>query len=162
VLDYLVVGDWPPVPQVKVDPLVRLGDLVQLEGAAMLDATGKEQALAGKNFTSGEAINLRLSWRVQKFIHNDYTTFVHVVGPDGSVITQADQQPLNGFVPTSYWSPQQVMGDNYTVRLPSDAPHGEYRLLVGWYDLETLTRLPMSQAGNPIGDAYQVATFTVR
>ena len=162
VLDYLVIGDWPPPPQVKIDPPVRLGDLVQLEGAAMLDTTGKEQTLAGKSLAPGEAIDLRLHWRVQKFIHNDYTTFVHVVGPDGSIVTQADRQPLNGFVPTSYWSPRQVMADNYTIQLPSDAPSGEYQLRVGWYELETLTRLPMSQAGNPIGDAYQVATFTVR
>jgi hypothetical protein len=35
-------------------------------------------------------------------------------------------------------------------------------VLVGWYDLDTLTRLPISQAGAAVGDAYQVATFTVR
>jgi hypothetical protein len=128
----------------------------------MLDATGQEQTLAGKSFAPGEAINLRLHWRAQKFIHTDYTNFVHVVGPDGSLITQADRQPLDGFIPTSYWPPLQVMGDNYSIQLPSDAPSGEYKLVVGWYELETLTRLPMSQAGNAIGDAYQVATFTVR
>lgn len=162
VLDYLVVGDWPPAPAIKVNPPVSLGGLVELKGAALVDAAGQEQALAGKSFAPGDAIDLRLSWYVQDFIHNDYTTFVHVIGPDGSVITQADQQPLHGFVPTAYWSPRQGMTDDYTIQLPPDAPNGEYRLLVGWYDLATLARLPMTQAGKPIGDAYQVATFTVR
>jgi hypothetical protein len=103
-----------------------------------------------------------LDWRAQKYIHQDYTTFVHVVGPDGALVTQADHRPLDGFVPTSYWPPRQRMADDYTIQLPSDAPSGEYKLMVGWYDLETMMRLPMSQAGKSIGDAYQVATFTVR
>jgi hypothetical protein len=54
------------------------------------------------------------------------------------------------------------MADDYTIQLPNDAPSGKYKVLVGWYDLETLTRLPISQQGNVIGDAYQIATFTVR
>jgi hypothetical protein len=54
------------------------------------------------------------------------------------------------------------MMDDYPIHLPTDAPAGEYRLLVGWYDLATMARLPMSQGGKEIGDAYQVATFTVR
>ncbi|MCC6455244.1 MAG: glycosyltransferase family 39 protein [Caldilineaceae bacterium] len=162
VLDYLVIGDWPPAPQVRIDPPVILGDLVRLEGAEMLDASGKEQALTGKSFAPGERIDLRLHWQTQNFIHNDYTTFVHVLGPDGAVITQSDQQPLNGFVPTSYWSQRQEMADDYAIQLPTDAPAGEYKVLVGWYDLETLTRLPISQKGEVIGDAYPIATFTVR
>jgi len=84
------------------------------------------------------------------------------VGPDGALVTQADRQPMAGFLPTSYWPPRQQIVDTYTVQLPPDAPAGDYRLFVGWYDLATLTRLPMTQAGQPIGDAYPVATFTVR
>jgi hypothetical protein len=118
--------------------------------------------LAGKSFAPGDSIPIRLHWRAQKFIHSNYTNFVHVVGPDGSIIAQADRLPLDGFIPTSYWPPQQVMGDNYIIELPNDAPNGEYQLLVGWYQLETLTRLPMSQANKAIGDAYPMATFTVR
>lgn len=162
VLDYVVVGDWPPEPQVKVEPPVLLGDEVALEGAAILDAEGKEQDLAGMSFAAGDTLDLRLHWRSQKYIKKDYTTFVHVIGPNGEIVTQADRRPLDGFVPTSYWPPDQGMLDDYTIQLPGDAPGGEYKLLVGWYELETLARLPMSQAGNGIGDTYQVATFTVR
>jgi hypothetical protein len=162
VLDYLVIGDWPPPAQVKIEPPVVLGDLVELQGAAMVDADGKEQALTDKAFAAGDALDLRLHWRVEKFIHNDYTPFVQVSGPDGALVPHAARPPLNGFVPTSYWSPRQAMMDDYPIQLPTDAPAGEYRLVVGWYDLETMARLPMTQQGNAIGDAYQVATFTVR
>ncbi len=162
VLDYLIVGDWPPKAQVKINPPVLLGDIVELQGAAVLDENGKEQILAGKSFAPNQAIDLRLHWQVKEFIHDNYTTFIHVVGPDGTLVTQADRQPMSGFIPTSYWPPRQEIVDDYTVQLPPDAPLGEYKLLVGWYDLDTVTRLPMSQNGSPIGDAYQVATFTVR
>lgn len=162
ILDYLIVGDWPPPAQVKVEPPVLLGDLAQLQGAALLEAGDREVALAGKQFAPGASFDLRLHWRANRFIHTDYTTLAHVVGPDGALVTQADRQPMAGFLPTSYWPPRQQIVDTYTVQLPPDAPAGDYRLLVGWYDLATLTRLPMTQAGQPIGDAYPVATFTVR
>jgi hypothetical protein len=162
VLDYVVIGDWPPPAQIKVEPPVVLGELVELNGAALVDAEDKEQPLAGKHLAPGDALDLRLHWRVHNFIHNNYTTFVQVIGPDGKIVTQADRRPLNGFVPTSYWPPRQEMMDDYPIQLPADAPAGDYRLLVGWYDLETMARLPMSQGGNAIGDAYQVASFTVQ
>lgn len=162
VLDYLVIGDWPPSAAVKLDAPVVLGDMVELFGAGMVNANGKEETLTGKSFAPGDAIDLRLHWLVHNFIHNDYTTFVQAIGPDGNIVAQADRRPLDGFVPTSYWSPRQEMVDNYPIQLPEDAPAGEYRLLVGWYDLETMARLPMTQEGSVIGDAYQVATFTVQ
>ena len=162
VLDYLVIGDWPPPAQIKVEPPVVLGEMVELTGAALVDAAGNEQALTGKVFGGGDTIDLRLHWLVQNFIHNDYTTFVQVIGPDGNIVAQADRPPLDGFVPTSYWSPRQEMPDDYSLQLPPDAPSGDYRIVVGWYDLETMMRLQMTQAGNAIGDAYEVATFAVR
>jgi hypothetical protein len=162
VLDYLVIGDWPPPPPIEINPPVVLGDIVELTGAAVVDAGGSEEALSGKIFAPGNSFDLRLQWHVRRFIHEDYTTFVQVIGPDNSILTQADSRPLNGFVPTSYWSPRQEMADTYKIQLPPDAPAGDYRLVVGWYDLETMSRLPMTQDGNGIGDAYQVATFSVR
>ena len=161
VLDYLIVGDYPAQPQVTLKPPVQLGDLVMLEGAAMVDAAGEETALAGQDFAPGDAINLRLHWRAQEFIQTDYTTFIHVVGPDGQLVTQADRRPLNGFIPTSYWPPRQTISDDYTVQLPADAAPGDYRVLVGWYDLATLQRLPITRDGASLGDAYELATFTV-
>ncbi len=161
VLDYLIVGDWPPAPRVELDPPVDLGDLVSLQGAALVDAEGNEVALKGQVFDPGASLALRLHWRANRFIHTDYTTFVHVVGPDGTLVTQSDGRPMGGFLPTSYWPPRQVVPDDYTLTLPEDAPPGEYKVLVGWYDLATDSRLPITRAGESLGDAYVVGTFTV-
>lgn len=162
VLDYLVVGDWPSPAPATLDPPVILGDLIELNGAAMVDANGEAKSLSGQMLAAGDAFELQLHWLTRNFIHTDYTTFVQVIGPDGAIVAQADRRPLDGFVPTSYWSPRQSFVDRYPLQLPADAPAGEYRLVIGWYDLATMARLPMTQAGNPIGDAYEVATFSVR
>ena len=152
VLDYLIVGDWPPAAAGKLDAPVRLGDLAQLNAAASVD---------GRTLAPGDTVDVQLEWEALKYIHTDYTAFVHVVGPDGTPLVQGDSQPMHGFLPTSYWPPRQRIADAYALTLPADAPPGDYRVLVGWYDLATLTRLPLTQAGAPIGDAYTVATFTV-
>ena len=112
-------------------------------------------------YAPGDTVDVQLEWEALKYIHTDYTAFVHVVGPDGTPLVQGDSQPMHGFLPTSYWPPRQRIADAYALTLPADAPPGDYRVLVGWYDLATLTRLPLTQAGAPIGDAYTVATFTV-
>jgi hypothetical protein len=162
VLDYLIVGDWPPPPRVELSPPVALGDQVTLYGAALLDADGSETPWQDQAFAPGASFDLRLHWRAERFIHTDYTTFVHVIGPDGRLVTQGDDRPLDGFIPTSYWPPRQTVADDYTLTLPADAPAGDYRVVVGWYDLVTDSRLPITRAGQSLGDAFEVGTFTVR
>jgi hypothetical protein len=152
VLDYLIVGDWPPAPAGKLDTPVRLGDAVQLNAASSVD---------GRTLAPGDTVDVQLEWEALRYMHTDYTAFVHVVGPDGTPVVQGDSQPMHGFLPTSYWPPRQRIADSYTLTLPADAAPGEYRVLVGWYDLATLARLPMTQDGETIGDAYTVAAFTV-
>jgi hypothetical protein len=138
---------------------------VKLYGAALLQEDGTSVAPQGQTLTPGATHIVRLFWEAEEFIHTDYTVFVHLIGPDGTPLVQADSRPLNGFIPTSYWPPRQQIADDHSFTLPADAPPGEYRLVVGWYDLANLQRLPMTQdgaaGGGALGDAYTVATFTV-
>lgn len=162
VLDYMVVGDWPLAPAGRISPAVNLGDQVELYGADLVQPDGTARKLDDVTVAPGESLTLRLNWKALDFIHQDYTVFVHLVGPDGRPIVQGDSQPMHGFIPTSYWPPHQKMADDHMLTIPADAAPGEYRLLVGWYDLESLQRLPMTQGQKAIGDAYQVATVTVQ
>jgi hypothetical protein len=138
-----------------------LGDQVALTGAALVQTDGSQAPLHDATFAPGESVTVRLNWAAEKFIHRDYTVFVHLVGPDGTPLVQADSRPMQGFIPTSYWPPNQQIADDHTFTIPADAPPGEYRLLAGWYELESLERLPMTRRGEAIGDAYELATFTV-
>jgi hypothetical protein len=93
----------------------------------------------------------------------DYTVFVHLVGPDGRLQGQADSWPVQGTYPTSQWTPGREVTDPYEVRLESDAPPGPYRVEVGWYDLDTMQRLQIvDEEGEPIGDSFVVGAFDVQ
>jgi hypothetical protein len=59
----------------------------------------------------------------------DFTVFVHVVGPDGGTIAQDDHTPPQT---TAVWSGRVEY--THLVVLPTTAPEGEYRIVVGLYD----------------------------
>ncbi|MCC9074532.1 glycosyltransferase family 39 protein [Litorilinea aerophila] len=161
VLDYLIVGDLPETPRHPLEPPADLGGQIRLFGADLLDENGQARANKQATYGPGEAIRLRLFWRALDFMYTDYTAFVHLVGPDGTLIGQQDKQPLDGFIPTSYWPPRQIIADDYTVPIPADAPAGTYTLRVGLYDLATMARLPVTRDGEPAGDAVTVAEIPI-
>jgi hypothetical protein len=110
----------------------------------------------------GEVIPVRLQWRGLRPMNEDYTVFVHLVGPDGRLHGQADSWPVQGSHPTSQWPVGQEIPDPYEVRLDGDAPSGEYRVEVGWYLLETMQRLRvLDEAGEPVADSFVVGTLNV-
>jgi hypothetical protein len=56
-----------------------------------------------------------------------------------------------------------MINDPYQVQLVEELPPGPYRLLVGWYLLGTLQRLPLVDAdGIPLDDKVIVPGLIVR
>ena len=67
---------------------------------------------------------------------------------------------VSGFKPV--WTPSQTITDPYLIWLDSDLPPGQYRLIVGWYLLADLRRLPVLDAiGQPIDDRLLVTGLVV-
>jgi len=161
-LDYLIVGELPEKPAHAVKPVANLGGQIELFGADFQDPGGKPLRGRDVTYEPGDTVNLRLFWRALAYMATDYTAFVHVIGPGGEMVAQHDQQPMSGYIPTSYWPPRQVITDDYAIALPADAPAGEYQIVVGLYDLATMTRLPITRDGEPAGDSVVAATFTVK
>ena len=111
----------------------------------------------------GGQVNVTLEWQGLQTIAEDYTVFVHLVGPDGMLHGQVDFYPVKGTLATSHWTPGQVIHDPYTVPVPADAPPGEYTVHVGMYLLATLERLPVLNAdGAPVDDKVVLTGLTVR
>jgi hypothetical protein len=84
----------------------------------------------------------------------DWTVFVHVMGPDapdGPPVAQRDAPPQNGFAATSLLQPGQRIEDSIEITLPADLPPGDYTVRVGLYKGDQ--RLPMLA-----GDALTPAT----
>jgi hypothetical protein len=149
-------------------PECQLGTLL-VTGAVIEDAINFEnQVLLAEarldryTLQANESIKVDLTWQGLKTWPDNYTAFVHLVGPDGKVHGQIDQWPVQGTLPTSSWTAGQMVDDPYTITLPADAPRGQYQVEVGWYLLSTLRRLNvLDAAGRPSADHVIVGEFAV-
>ena len=91
---------------------------------------------------------LTLWWQAEKGLQLDYKRFVHLYDPsENVVITQDDAMPRNWTYPTSWWDTGEIISETITLSL-EDIPEGTYRLATGWYDPETLDRLPITGGQN--------------
>jgi len=131
----------------------RLGDAISLIGTQSSVEEGDD----------GRSVRVVLYWRAETSVDVDYTVFVHLVGPDGQICTQADGWPQAGRHPTSHWLPGEVVADTYELWQPTGGPAGEYRVRVGRSALATLRRLPViDPAGARLpDDAIPVGSFEV-
>lgn len=120
--------------------------------------------LSNTQAAPGDTLQLTLHWQARRQPLADYTVFSQLVGPDGQVWGQQDNQPQAGDFPTSTWPAKEQVIDRYNLSLPAVAPPGRYRLLVGMYNLATGQRLPaVTAAGRPLPDnAIELATILVK
>jgi hypothetical protein len=81
-----------------------------------------------------------LYWLALRETAQNYKVFVHLLGPDGSVIAQHDGDPVGGFTPTR-WRPGQIIADRRLITLPEGLPAGEYGLRAGMYQVDPLRNL---------------------
>lgn len=84
----------------------------------------------------GGVLAVNLHWRAIATLPADYHLFVHLVDQEGRLWAQKDSPK-----PTSRWQPGEEISDKYALLLPLEMPPGEYRLLVGFYLLESGHRL---------------------
>ncbi|MFQ5576404.1 MAG: ArnT family glycosyltransferase [Anaerolineae bacterium] len=97
----------------------RFGDVIRL--------TGFERV------TQGDALEVTLYWVSEGPAEEDYTAFVHLLGPDGGLATQSDAPPEDGLYPTSAWRAGEVALSRHRLSLPPGLPPGRYTLLAGLY-----------------------------
>jgi len=129
-----------------------LGESVTLVGSSLQEG----QAAAGEMF------HLTLLWQARAGIDGDYKVFVHLVDGEGQLIAQRDSEPVGGSMPTTTWAVGEAITDRVGLLLPSDAPPGEYQLLVGMYDPATLERLSLLDGGDQaVGDSISLGTVRI-
>lgn len=94
----------------------------------------------------GETINLTLYWEAVNLPVGDYSVFTHLLDSNGQLISQQDNQPQNGMYPTNFWDAGERVQDKYVLTVVSGSPPGDYTIAVGLYTLQTLQRLPVTDA----------------
>jgi hypothetical protein len=73
-----------------------------------------------------------------------YKFFVHLLDVEtGQLVAQVDAMPRDWTYPTTRWEKGEVIADEIVLAV-SDAPPGTYRVVIGVYDPETGTRLPVA------------------
>jgi 4-amino-4-deoxy-L-arabinose transferase-like glycosyltransferase len=131
---------------------VKLGDVAHLRGFDL----SRTQA------SPGDTLPLTLYWQASGPAELDYTVFVHLVGPDGHCHGQVDRYPAAGAAPTTSWVLGQVIVDEISLPVASDAPEGLYHIAVGLYDATSGGRLPIAdRAGDPLPDGQAILPIDI-
>ncbi len=135
----------------------RLVRAAQTGAGQAVDAGAETGGETGATFMlvvePGEEFTLSLYWSAGGPTPAPYTVFTHLVAPDGFVRTGWDNPPVWGAYPTTGWLPGEQVTDKYTLIVPEGTPPGANYLSIGWYQSETLARVPrLSAAGQPEDD----------
>ena len=105
----------------------------------------KGAVLEQNAFEQGEMLGITLRWQALTAIDQRYAVFIHIMGPDGTLVAQDDRQP---HLPTTEWNRGIEIVDPHQLRIPQGAPAGDYQLRVGMYpDGEPGSRLPVVDPG---------------
>jgi hypothetical protein len=98
-------------------------------------------------------------WQTLRPTAKPYTVFLQLLNEQDEVISSWDSQPFNGLYPTNLWSPGEIIADTFALPLPeAGLSPGGYRLITGFYDVNTGRRLPVAGGG----DFAQLAEFEVK
>ena len=141
------------IPNLQSVPNTVLGDSIVLVG----------YRLGFETVRAGDQLPIVLYWKGLDHIEQDYQVLVHLVEPGAGVpLSQADGAPVNGLYPATVWQPGEIVADVHNLKVDSAVPAGEYNVLVGMYELESTTRLPVVVGGRDAGrDVVRLTTITV-
>jgi hypothetical protein len=143
-------GPAPAGWQTQVTP-PRLDGKIRMVGR-QLDQT---------DVAAGDWLRFTLVWQAEYPLETDLTVFTQLLGPDGHVWGQWDNQPKGGWYSTSLWQPGQPVTDDYAFQIEAQTPPGTYRLIAGMYDSATLERLPVQPASGAGQDFVDIGSVRV-
>jgi hypothetical protein len=145
-----LMGDSPALWMTGPPPEGAVRNPLHSSFDGQIELLGYEFSSSGVN--AGDEVQTRLLWRCQSAMPEDYTVFIHVLDEKGNLIAQTDRSPLEGALPTSGWTMDEVILDLKSWRMPSEAPSGTYQVWAGWYEPETMKRLPVEEADATVRD----------
>ncbi len=131
-------------PRQPATPLTAtFGNFIQLTGVTLPPLNNSQFIIHNSQ------LPITFHWQTLHPTDRPYTVFLQLLNEQGQVVSSWDSQPFNGLYPTHLWSPGEPITDTFTLPLPAEGlPPGAYRLITGWYDVETGQRLPVSGGGD--------------
>jgi 4-amino-4-deoxy-L-arabinose transferase-like glycosyltransferase len=147
----------------EIDLLAKAGD--EIPNPVSFDF-GRELELVGyvlepRNVRPGGEFTLTLYWRGLRSMSRNYTVSVQLLGPETRIFAQKDSWPLDGALPTSAWTPGELVTDPYRLRVNPDTPPGVYDIQVVVYsadDTGVIERLQRVMADGRLVDDFVLLT----
>jgi len=112
------------------------GDRIKLEGYRIVPTVPKR----------GDSVKVTWYWRAQKPINEDYQVFVHgdAVGGNARRL-HGDHFPAKGKYPTDVWMENEIVVDEFTMKISSDYGAGKLAIYTGLY--KGNYRVPLTSKG---------------
>ncbi|MCC6159857.1 MAG: hypothetical protein IT350_17525 [Deltaproteobacteria bacterium] len=80
--------------------------------------------------TPKQSLRVRATWSLAGAAMPDMEAAYELVGADGAVLASEKQKPAMNWYPTQKWRPGEFPVDLVKIKIPGDAPEGEYRLRI--------------------------------
>lgn len=148
-------------PDVAIYRLWRMEHELQVRFGSEIELIGYDSDLEA--LPSGSVGRIRLYWQGLQAPSIDYSLFIHILPMDAvQTVAQIDGSPARLMRPTYTWTNvnEIIISDLFEIQIPTDLSPGQYRILIGLYDYQTMQRLPITD-NESLTDAFQLATFTV-
>ena len=99
-------------------------------------------ALPDERIAPGDELRVRLCWEALRPMTEDYTIFVHLLGPENGIVAARHTWPGNGRYPTSLWEVGHPFCDDLFLHVPPDADAPmRYLVEAGLFEAEGGRRL---------------------
>jgi hypothetical protein len=119
-------------------------EALDIEHPLVAELGGKVRLLGyniESGFRPGDSIHLTPFWQCLEEMDEGYTVFTHLIDGEGHIRGQKDNEPADGFYPTTEWQKGEIVRDQYDLPIPLGAPSGEYQIELGMYVASTGERL---------------------
>jgi hypothetical protein len=121
----------------------------------------KNVALSSTTVTQGDVIGITLDWTTDATLSKRYKVFIHVLDSGGNLVAQRDSEPGNNLEITTTWQPGIDVIDKHGLLIPTTAATGDYRLILGLYDMDDpTTRLKIGDTSTD--DHVELGTIHVQ
>ena len=112
-----------------------MGEAAQIGPGFGDDINLQSYALNTTSTAAGDILQVQLIWTANAKPSMRYKVFLQLLNSEGALVAQRDSEPAGGSAMTTAWRAGASIVDNHGLLIPPDLPDGDYRLIVGLYDL---------------------------